>query len=252
MKQERILIDFDKESAEKKIQQIEFARKKLQKIYKSLTEIIGEPISKAEFLSIFDQSYSSILIISDSRVKDLFVSKRAPEGKIGGIPVNTDMINLPDISFMKANEITSMDTSLLSQGYLSVENGEIVKAKNYTLRVTEEFKLYAEKPAEIERYRLAKNLSDAWNAVANSLTDPHFYETLREDNMRTVIDSDDVGVFHPSPYYIKTGEAVMQYSGLINGIQAPASQSKGDISDSYVESLLQDGEEGKPKPSNQE
>lgn len=245
MKQERILIDFDKEAAEKKIKQIETAYDKLQALYKSLTEIIGGSISKEEFLSVFENyNRFGLLKISDSNLKELFVSKKAPEGKIGGIPFNTDMINLPDISHLKSINITGADTLFLSQGYLSVQDGDIIKAKGYSLRVSDEFKIFAETPEEVERYKLAKNLSDAWNAIAKTLPSDLYYETLREEHLRTVIDSDDKGVFHPAPFYIKYGRVEMQAVPVSSNIHpVPANERKeSELSNSYIESLLQDSE----------
>lgn len=249
MKENKILIDFDKEGAEKKIRRIEAARTNLSRVYKALTEIIGEPATKDEFLSIFEDNITYTRV-TDARIRDLYISKKAPAGMIGGVPINLEMIATPDTSVIRGLPVTIDEKILFFHDYLSIKDGNIVTTNGYSVRATEEFKIYAETPEELKRYHLAKNLAEAWNAVAKTLEDATFYETLRPEHLRTVIDSDNVGIFHPSPYYIKTGKVSEQYTGLVRTQQAGAGGS-AELSDSYIESLLQDDEGGETQPSDQ-
>lgn len=250
MKENKILISFEEESATKKMRQITGARSSLSKIYKALTDVIGEPVSKKEFLSIFDEGLSTARI-NDSSVRDLFISKKVPEGMIGGVSVNIGMISTPDTTVMKSAHLSVLDKALLANDYLLIESGDIVMAKDVEVRVADEFKIYAETPEEIKRYKLAEKLASAWNNIAETLPESsYFTERLRPEEIRTVVDSEDHGIFKPSPYYVKYGSVSLQYQGLAPS-GALATVERPVLDGDYIDRLMSNAVEGTPEPDYQ-
>lgn len=205
MKQEKILISFNKNAAESEIQQIERSQAKQSEIYKLLSEIIGEPVTIEEFMSILRIGNTNAKLL-DFKIRELFISKKAPDGMINGIPVNTDIIKAPDTSAIKNIRWSSNEVDMIHREYLSIVDGEIVKAKGYSLRVSENHKVYAETPEEIERYKLASKLAEAMNDIAKTLSNPN---NLLSNSLKAVVSLDN-GVFHPSSFYIKRGKVSWQ------------------------------------------
>ena len=161
------------------------------------------------------------LSVDEDAFRNLFVQKYVPDNKLNGIPINTNIIVLPDLenlntimrcvdgrSFLRAM------TKYVDNGYIVAKNGKIAVSDDAETRIKEEYSQFVESAEEEVRYKAAKKLADALNNVCKLLPENPFFKAKIqfEGELESVLTFDEQGNFVPDECFIKTGKVSGVYS----------------------------------------
>ena len=242
---EKQLVKYYETEAQRELKSVQIAQKDLQRICDEFAKVTKgkKPLDISELKTMFAPSYGAPKADTET-IKDLVFDRFAPSKMFAGLRIKRDAVELPPTDAIVAaiqNTIKEA-TGYLAAGYFEIVGG-VVQVKDWVEQtVVEEHKVYAETDEELLRFALAKELADTLNKIQEILPpEPVFKSKLYflDGNLDTVVESDDEGVYHPSPYFIKYGRAVRTGSFTVTPEPKPKETAPANADfDKYLDTLM--------------
>lgn len=217
---DKILIQFNKVEADKKINILGIVKTQLQAVCDEFTALNPAfSISIDEVSTLFAEvtnPQSSILRPNIEQIKSLILNRLLPGGKLNGLPVNIEkyeeLFLLPNTDNLlnKIRNTHAHAIEFLRANYYALDKaGKILIAPGAEDQINESFKIYCETDEEIERLEKAKVLVSAINGICNLAKN----ELDFIGDLEMVVDWDETSQFIVNPDFVKNG-VVGQYQRM--------------------------------------
>lgn len=213
--EEKILVKFYESEAKKQINYLKISLTDLQMILNEVTKVVsGKDTATIEELAnmIISDTYS----IPPKRPKPNenyiieFVRNRIAED-FKGLPIKKEMIEIPAIdsivdAILRGN---SQLSGFIYSDSFEIKKGKVAIREGVEESIFESFKVYAETPEQIKRYRSVQKLADAMNEVGSYLSiNPAFgVKLFIQGQLEYMLEYGEDGNVVPTDYFIKTGNA---------------------------------------------
>ena len=213
--EEKILVKFYESEAAKQINYLKVSLTDLQMIFNEVTKIIKgkDPVTIEELGNMIIPDINNIPPKRPKPNEDYiieFVRSRIAED-FKGLPIKKEMIEIPAIdsivdAILRGN---SQLSGFIYSDSFEIKKGKVAIREGVEESIFESFKVYAETPEQIKRYRSVQKLADAMNEVGSYLSiNPAFgVKLFIQGQLEYMLEYGEDGNVVPTDYFIKTGNA---------------------------------------------
>lgn len=247
--EEKILVKFYESEAAKQINYLKVSLTDLQMIFNEVTKIIKgkDPVTIEELGNMIIPDINSIPPKRPKPNEDYiieFVRSRIAED-FKGLPIKKEMIEIPAIDGIVDTILRSNShlPGFIYNGSFEIQKGKVVIRDGVEESIIESFKVYAESPDQIKRFKSVQKLADAMNEIGNYLSvDPAFgVKLFIQGQMEYFLEYDENGDVVPTDYFIETGNAPFKWREFDAVMQNPQQGATGGTqaaSNKFVDDML--------------
>lgn len=227
---------------------VNIAARQLQKINSEIKSLTGKSTTLNEIIPLLSSgNYRALVTLNEPAFRDYYLECVAPGGKLNGVPMDSEALNTliqhPDTSqlLQLVKGLPGGVIEYVSDGLITeTPQGEILLAEGVEKVIRDRNSIFAEEGPETARFEAAKKLADALNDLCEFLPDNPLYKSkiYLSGELYSVLSVDEeTGRFIPADYFVKVGD-VAEVSGMISNYQRPEPEQRSELSDEYINSLM--------------